>query len=198
MKLQWAKTWEAQGWDFVLPSISTNKNLWSFPSKPWKFLCIFQSCLLSSFPGKVWALWSGYNGGIQRNNPGGRVAAGRESPKNAVSFPSLFLGLPYENTPALSFCLKLFSFAGIQSRGDNEKGCRAASGRSSSHLSPWPHADLRPMLVLPLAAAPSLYSDLCPDYNLGLMLMSTPWVVNWRPFLFHHTRWVFEPSKVEN
>lgn len=135
----------------MLPSISTNKNLWSFPSKPWKFLCIFQSCLLSAFPGKVWDLWSAYNGGIQRNNPGGRVAAGRRSPENCVSFPSLFLVSPYKNTPALSFCLKLFSFAGIQSRGDNEKGSRVASGRGGSHLPPWPRAELTLMLVLPPA-----------------------------------------------
>lgn len=49
----------------------------------------------------------------------------------------LFFWFPHMKTPLLClFCLKLFSFAGIQSHGDNEKGSRAASGRGGSHLPP--------------------------------------------------------------
>lgn len=47
----------------------------------------------------------------------------------------LFFGFPHMKTALLAlFCLNLFSFARIQSGGDNEKGSQAASGRGGARL----------------------------------------------------------------
>lgn len=80
------------------------------------------------FPGKVWDLWLGYNGWIQRKDRGGRVTAGSTSPKTLkstktyhVTLPSLFWFTQLKSETSLpSLLFQLFSFVRIWSHGDNK------------------------------------------------------------------------------
>lgn len=80
---------------------------------PWKFQCIFQSSLLSAFPGNVWDLRSWYNGRIQRNDQAGRAAAGRTSPKTCFSSIS-FVVFPFEEHPCTVSRLNCFPLSGVR------------------------------------------------------------------------------------